>query len=353
MGFAAAGENFGNIFKRLQAEKDKKEQDTKDEDFLQYLVGEIAKSKPTLPADIPNAAPIRQEPSVPVAGPQLPPGVVEPNPATAPTQSGQSMETPYSPTYIDKGVGGLLEQKKAAAQELFSSPENTLNLMIEAKKRGTGPGVGNILEFIQGLHKERATSAESDKKRAATAETTAKQMQMRSHNDEARLRSQERIADLGRQNRIDVANIGAGASKYSADHRGKDDGAQHLDQLSTDELYTLMDGYQADLGTLQQPSRADYDSYDATSLVQFREDYNSYDKARSDMQAVIRKIKNTIAIKEKGGDSAPPSASGRGHAAGATKIADNNTLMKYMQAAGGDKAAARAALQRDGWSIPQ
>ncbi len=107
--------------------------------------------------------------------------------------------------------------------------------------------------------------------------------------------------------------MGADASRYSADHRGNAHGTPaNLDHLDTESLYSLMDGYETDLQDLQKPNRSDYDSYDATSLVQFRDDYNSYDKARSEMQATIRKIKNAITLKEQGqpngpGHSAPAS----------------------------------------------
>ncbi len=309
--FANAGAGFGGFFDALRTRGLKKDQDAKDQDVLKYLIGEIG-GQP-LPADIPAQAPVRQAPAAPVEGPQLPPGMAEPDPSVAPAMSAQSGETPYSENYLDKGMGGLLEQKKKAASDLLASPEQTLNLMLEAKRRGAGPGVSNILEFIQGLHKEQFASTESDKKLAASAEKQAKTLELRQKNDEARMRSQERIAQLGADTRLKAAGIGADASRYSADHRGNAHGTPaNLDHLDADALYSLMDGYEADLQDLQKPNRSDYDSYDATSLVQFREDYNSYDKARSEMQATIRKIKNAITLKEQGqpngpGHSAPAS----------------------------------------------
>lgn len=163
------GNNLGNVFSSIganaKAEEEKKKLKGYDEGFLNWLTDY---QKPQQPIDIP--APPTQIPAM--EGPALPQGMQEPDPSVAPHEAALPGHAPYSSQYLDNPQS-LIDAQKAKADQanaaLTEDPNRTMNILLEAKKRGVSPDMGSLLEFIAKQHETSAAnkfkSEESDKAR--------------------------------------------------------------------------------------------------------------------------------------------------------------------------------------------
>lgn len=333
------------------------DQEAKDQAFIQSLLGQTY---------VPDAAGMRAPPASgphargqqPVEGPSLPEGMSEPDPSVGPTDTGLPGGGPYNPTYLDEGVNGLVDAKKQAAAQLFEDPAKTLNVLIEARKRGAGPGVNGILEFMVKENQRAMAAKDKDK----TAQARFKQEDARNsrkiHLEEAKMRLQEKLANAANATRVKVASMHG--------KRGPLDESD-LRTMSPDELDALDAELQQEAGQVAAPDKSHYDAYDNLSMQQFREDYKDFSDTKMAIDKVQRALDRVRTLKKNGGPATSPPASspnpsGNSGATGGGKVIDANTVAKYIAAAkqqnpSADKqtlaAMARQMAARDGYAVGQ
>lgn len=204
-------DNLGNHLKEfgqgLDAEAEKKKKRGYDEGYLDWLRGVTA---PKAPVDIPAPPPLeygQHTGDAPIQGPEIQPfrknpasGMQEPDPSVAPTDMAQGLPggAPFSNDYLEN-PGSLIEAQKAKAQQasedLFSDPNQTMNMLIEAKKRGVSEDMGSLLEFIAKQHQasesNKFRAEETDKAQKARAAETDKLIKGRAETQESREAQQE------------------------------------------------------------------------------------------------------------------------------------------------------------------
>ncbi len=292
--FARAGQDLGSVFAKASQEND-------DKKYLDWLTGQLGGAN-AAPAAEPTPFVLPRQASAPQPTADLGMGTAD---VTAPIAPPQNVATP-DPMQ-------LVEAKKQAASKLFSDPAQTLNLLVEAKKQNVSPDVNSILEFIAKQQTQNDTfaqqSAQEDKKlKAAQALESSREFQRQGMQETAQ-RARDRIAQASNDTRIETANIGAAASRYSTDHRpGPHAGLpQNFEHLSADDLYNLKDGLSNDLADLQAPTKSGYDGYDNIDMTRYREDYRNFDKSRTEIQKNLRAIDQVLTVKEK---TANPGRSG-------------------------------------------
>lgn len=323
------------------------DQEARDQAFLQSLLGQSyvpqASDLPPAPASGPHA-----RGQMPIEGPQLPEGMVEPNPAVGPTDTGLPGGGPYNPKYLDEGPMALVDAKKQAAAQLFEDPAKTLNVLIEARKKGAGPGVGGILEYMVKEQQRMAGAKENQKKADQKMQLETKRMQSRTASEEAKRRLQEKLAGAANATRERIASMRG--KKGALDEQD----LQHMTDADLDALESELT--HQDSG-LQAPDAGIYDSYDDLSKLTYREDYRDFSDSKTEIGKLMRALGRVRSLRKK--DGAPPPGGGGGGAAGG-KLIDANTIARYVAAAKqaapqADKKViaqmAREAAAKDGYNV--
>lgn len=288
--FDDLGQHLKQFGEGMQARSDKKDQDKRDREYLDWLTGITT---PKAPVDIPappQLGPGQHTGDKPIKGPQLPQGMQEPDPSVGPTDPNQGLPggAPYSNEYLED-PNSLIEAEKAKAQQandaLFTDPANTMNMLIEARKRQVSPDMNSLLEFIADQQKtaqsQKFKASETDKaqkSRMATEEARTKSMTFR---DEAKARLTEKLAAAANATRIKVAGMHGKKGPLDDDD---------INAMSDEELDALDAELQSEAGGISQPDKNHYDAYDGLSMNQYREDYRDF----SDTKMAVDKIQRSI-----------------------------------------------------------
>lgn len=317
--FLGAFDDLGRDIKAfgqgMEARSEKKKQEQRDREYLDWLQGV---TQPKAPVDIPappQLGPGQHTGDMPVAGPQLPPGMQEPDPSVGPAAPDQGLPggAPYSNQYLED-PNNLIEAQKAKAQQanesLFSDPAQTMNMLIEARKRRVSPDMGSLLDFIADQHKAQSQhkfkSAETEKAAKIKFDAEDRRTKAMTFRDESKRRLQEKLANAANATRIKIAGM-----------RGKkgplDEG--DIQAMSDEELDALDAELQQEAGGIGQPDKGHYDAYDGLSMQQYREDYRDFSDTRQAVDKIQRAIKRAQTLRaNKPGTGVHKTDPGRGPA---------------------------------------
>lgn len=282
------GNNLGNVFSSIganaKAEEEKKKRKGYDEGFLNWLTDY---QKPQQPIDIP--APPTQIPAM--EGPALPQGMQEPDPSVAPHEAALPGHAPYSSQYLDDPQSLIDAQKAKANAALTEDPQHTMNILLEAKKRGVSPDMGSLLEFISKQH-ETATankfkSEESDKTRK---ERSALETQRSAARAKAQIDSEH---FKGTQNGLANAvrlKIGLHNKKGPLD-------VSDVNGMSDSELDVLKSTLDDQESSLPDPTPPK-DEYDVTGQIDYRDGLKRVGDEKKEIRGLRNIVDREVAIRE-------------------------------------------------------
>lgn len=334
------GNNLGNVFsglsKKQEAEDEKKKLKDKDDEFLNWLTDY---QKPVQPLEIPAPPQVQDIPEQPLEGPELPQGMREPDPAVAPTDMDDPNGVPFSNNYPENPQS-LIDAQKAKADQantaLTEDPGRTMNILLEAKKRGVSPDMGSLLEFISKQH-ETATSnkfkseeADKARKERSVIESTRQAARTKAAIDREHFQAEQN--KLARELRERMGKRSKAGALDADDIRAATD--SELDALSKtldDQESMIMDPV---------PPENDYDE---TGKLAYRSDLGIVGRQKMDIYKVKSALEREKAIRSANKPGREPARAPRPQAPAQSKAYSSKQEILQAKANGEVKAGQKVS----------